>query len=136
MTKWFVVLLLDICKAFDLIDQDILLYKLKLYMCSADSIIWFTPYLKCRSQCTVLKGKLSAKLIIKTGLPRESITGPLLFILFINNLPLAFDKSNTDLYADDSSVTTSARAVPEIEQHLVEDADKVSKWLQIQLKQR
>ncbi len=59
-------------------------------------------------------------------MPQGSIIGPLLFILFINGLPLALDNSDTDMYADDLSVTTSARTVPKIEQHLVEDADKVS----------
>ncbi len=51
-----------------------------------------------------------------------------LLLLFINDLPLALDKSDTDMYADDSSATTSARTVLEIQQHLVKDADKVSKW--------
>ncbi len=49
------VLLRDFCKAFDLIDHDILSYKLKLYKWSVHTIIWFTSYLKGRSQCTVLK---------------------------------------------------------------------------------
>ncbi len=101
---------------------------MKHYKCSDHTFTWFTSYLKGRSQCTVLKGKSSAKFTIKTGVPQGSVIGPLLFILFINDRPLALDNSDTDMYADDSSVTTSARTVLEIEQHLVEDADKVSTW--------
>ncbi len=96
------VLLPDLRKAFDLIFHDILLHKLKLYKWSDHTIRWFTFYLKGRSQCTVLIGKSSAKLTIKTGVPQGYIIGPLLFILFINDLPLAVDKSHTDMYADDS----------------------------------
>ncbi len=121
------LLLLDLHKVFDLIEHDILLYKLKLYKCSYHTMRWFTSYLKCRSQCTALKGKSSAKLTINTGVPQGSIIGPLLFILSINDLPLALDNSDTDMYANNSSVTTSARTSPEIKQQLVEDADKVSK---------
>ncbi len=99
------VLLFDLHKAFDLIDHDIL----KLYKCSDYTVKWFRSYLKGRTQCTVLKGKVSEKLNIKTGVTQGSILGPLLFILFINDLPLVLDKIDVDMYADDSSVTTLSR---------------------------
>ncbi len=95
-----------------MIDPDILLYTLKLYTCTYLSIRWFTSNLKGRSQCTVLKSKSSAKLIIKTGVPQWSIIGHLLFILFINDLPLALDKSEMYMYTYDSSETTSAMTIP------------------------
>ena len=66
---------------------------------------WFSSYLKGRMQCTVFRGKVSEKLSIKTGVPQGSILGPLLFLLFINDLPLAVEQSDADVYADDWSVT-------------------------------
>ncbi len=81
--KTFGVLLVDLLEAFDLIDHDILLHKLKLYKCSDHTIRWFTSYLKGRSQYTRHKGKSSAELNVKTGVPQGSIIGPLLFIFFI-----------------------------------------------------
>ncbi len=90
------VLLLDLHKAFDLIDHDMLLHKLKVCKCCDHTVKWFTSYLKGRTQCTVLKGKMSV--IIKTEVPQGSILGPL-FILFINDLPLVLDKSDVDIYA-------------------------------------
>jgi retron-type reverse transcriptase len=122
------VILLDLRKAFDLIDHDLLLHKLKLYKCSNNTIKWFSSYLKGRSQCTVFKGKLSDKLPINTGVPQGSILGPLLFILFINDLPMVLEASDADMYADDSTLTAQAQSVPELEQKLTVDADIVSEW--------
>ncbi len=76
------VILLDLRKAFDLIDHDILIQKLRMYKCSDITINWFTSYIKDRSQCTIYKGKLSDTLPIKTGVHQGSIFGPLLFHSF------------------------------------------------------
>jgi hypothetical protein len=122
------VILLDLRKAFDLIDHDILLQKLKLYKCSELTIKWFNSYLKGRTQCTYYNGKLSEKLPIKTGVPQGSILGPLLFIMFINDLPLALDDSDTDMYADDSTVTAQGKTTIELEEKLSADAEKITEW--------
>ncbi len=65
-------------------------------------LIYFS-YCILSSKYTVIKGKSSVKSTIKTEVPQGSIIGPLLFILFINDLPLALDKSDTNMYLDNSS---------------------------------
>ncbi len=94
------------------------------------TIDWFTCYIKGRSQCTIYKGKLSDTLPIKTCVPQGSILGPLLFILFINDLPMAIQDTNTDMYGDDSTMTAQSKTTPELEEKLSSDAAKVSTWCQ------
>ncbi len=103
------VILLDLRKAFDLIDHDILIQKLRLYKCSDITIDWFTSYIKGRSQCTIYKGKLSDTLPIKTGVPQGSTLGPLLFVHIINYLPMALQDTDTDMYTNDSNLTGSGQ---------------------------
>ncbi len=71
------VILLDIRKAFYLIDHDILIQKLRMYKCSDITIDWITSNIKGRNQCTIYKGKLSDTLPIKTGVPQGSFLGHL-----------------------------------------------------------
>ena len=122
------VVLLDLRKAFDLIDHKILLKKLQMYQCSDKTMKWFTSYLESRSQCTIFKGKISEKSKVNCGVPQGSILGPLFFILFINDLPLYIENSECDMYADDSSITSSESTVKQLEDNLNEDMKSVSEW--------
>ncbi len=99
-----------------------------MYKCSDATIKWFTSYLYARNQCTSFKGKLSDKLSIKTGVPQGAILGPLLFIIFINDLPLVATQSEVDMYADDSTVTSTAKTTEEINHHLNTDMKEITKW--------
>ncbi len=80
-----------------------------MYQCFDITIDWFTSYIKRRSQCTIYKGTLSDTLPIKTGVPQGSILGDLLFILFINDLPMSLQYTNTDMYADYSNSDSSGQ---------------------------
>ncbi len=97
-------------------------------MCSDESIKWFKSYLLDRNQCTSFKGKVSEKLPIKTGVPQGSILGPLLFIVFINNLPMSITNSNVDIYADDSTATATATTTEEVSVQLNQDATEIKTW--------
>ncbi len=123
-------ILLDLRNDFDLIDHDILIQKLRMYKCFHITIDWFTSYIKGRSQCTIYNSKLSDTLPIKTGVPQGSILGSLLFILFINDLLIALQDTNTDMSADDSTLTAQAKITPQLEEKLSSDAAKVSTWCQ------
>ena len=92
------VLFNDFCKAFDIVDHNILLKKLNF---SQDSMSWFTSYLSNRQQCVKINHKVSKPLQIKFGVLQGSILGTLLFILFINDLLLEDELDLPSLFADD-----------------------------------
>ena len=99
-------IMVDFRKAFDLVDHDLLLRKLSLYRCGADFIRLMTSYLKSRSEVVSLHGKQSSSCKISSGVPQGSILGPLLFLVFISDLPLVLSNkiSAVDLYADDTTI--------------------------------
>ena len=80
-----------------------------------------------RTQRTTFGGHVSETLHIGQGVPQGSILGPLFFILFINDLPLHV-RSDIDMYADDSSITTTATSVPELNDELNKDLINISTW--------
>ena len=81
--------LVDFRKAFDLVDHIILLKKLQCYRCHETCLKWFESYLTNRTQRVSLNGNLSESAHVSCGLPKGSILGPLLFLIFINDLPLS-----------------------------------------------
>ena len=123
------VVLLDLRKAFDLVDTDVLLHKLSLYQCDELTLKWFKSYLQGREQCVLFKGKLSETKPVTHGVPQGSILGPLLFITFINDLPLHIE-SPLDMYADDSTIHATGKTVEELETKLNNDLLNVHKWCQ------
>ena len=82
------LLLVHLKKAFDLVDHDTLLYKLRIYGCSHSTMVWIRSYLSRRSQKTQFKGTLSEALPVSIGVSQGSVLGPLFFIIHINDLPL------------------------------------------------
>ena len=101
------VVLLDLSAAFDAIDHEILLKKLKvMYGIKSFSLKWFQSYLKDRSFSVIIKSAKSGIEIILYGVPQGSILGPILFILFTKDLSDIVKKYgiNLHLYADDSTL--------------------------------
>ena len=79
--------MLDLIAAFDVVDHVILLDKLKLYGFESKEIIWMQLYLTGRRQQVYVDGALSDPLLLEAGVPQGSILGPLLYIIFTNDLP-------------------------------------------------
>ncbi len=121
------IILLDLRKAFDLVDTDILLKKLSVYQSDKITIDWLKSYLPNREQCVQFKGKISDTKPVTHGVLQGSILGPLLFIVFMNDLPLHVD-SSLDMYADDSTLGASGRTIEHIEVKLNSDIARAKKW--------
>ena len=115
-------------KAFDLVDHTLLLKKLKYYKLSEETISWFSSYLMGRKQKVFVNNTFSEAENIICGVPQGSILGPLLFLLFINDLPLSIDNVLTDLYADDTTLYFIDKSQACIEQQLQTALHKLSEW--------
>jgi hypothetical protein len=101
---FMVGIFLDFSKAFDTVNHEILLSKLSKYGIRGTANLWVQSYLKDRQQYCYLNGHKSKKLFIKCGVPQGSILGPLLFLLYINDLANVSKSLSAILFADDSNL--------------------------------
>ena len=122
------VVMIDFKKAFDLVDHKILLQKLKHYKLSDKTMSWFDSYLLHRKQRVCVNNVTSDDEIIINGVPQGSILGPLMFLLFINDLPLYTKPIHTDMYADDTTLYEIGISQDEIERNLQLALINLSKW--------
>ena len=120
---------IDLQKAFDTIDHKILLDKLNHYGIRGIAYQWFSSYLNNRSQTVDYLGHSSKKQTIQCGVPQGSILGPLLFILYINDLPNFSDRCSKVLYADDTNIFLSGSNMNELFQTMRNELSSLSNWL-------
>ena len=122
------VVLLDLRKAFDTVNHQILCQKLSTIGLDDSSVKWFEAYLNDRSQVVSVNGKMSDKRSVTCGVPQGSILGPLLFQIYINDMEMA---TNCDilLYADDSALLVSGKNLDQIETILSQNLELTSDWL-------
>ena len=97
----------DYKKAFDFIDHDIVLSKLEAYGVTSKELMLLASYLKGTRSSVAIGGVQSEYRLITHGVPQGSVLGPLLFIIFVNDLPNSVSQSTVDIYADDTTLSTS-----------------------------
>ena len=96
---------LDMSKAFDCVDHEILLEKLNVYGVRGKSLSWFRSYLVGRYQKVIVNGVLSENVCaVKCGVPQGSILGPLLYLIYINDINESLNHCDSILYADDTTL--------------------------------
>ena len=100
----FDIIYTDISKAFDSVVHERLLLKLRSIGISGNMWNWVRLFLTGRTQCVNIEGIISDKKPVTSGVPQGSFLAPLLFVIFINDLPEAVKTSNTKLFADDCKI--------------------------------
>ena len=124
------VVFLDLCKAFDSINHEILLRKLKHQFGIYDiELKWFESYLTKRKQVCFVNGQTSSPNEIMCGIPQGSILGPLLFLLYINDMTDYLEKTTPYLYADDTEISSSSDNFDTLIENLNFDLNKIRMWL-------
>ena len=120
---------LDLRKAFDTVNHSILLDKLSHYGFNGVSHDWFSSYLKDRKQIAYINGSFSEPRILSTGVPQGSILGPLLYVIYVNDLYVSLLHCKVNMYADDTAIYFSSATVAEISASLQVDLLNISDWL-------
>lgn len=127
--KMNTVIFLDIKKAFDTVDHDILLKKMMAYGISGSELEFFESYLRNRVQYCNINGSVSGFRKISCGVPQGSILGPLLFLIYMNDLPDAVDNVNITMFADDTSLSKAFKNISELCEELIPAFSNICKWL-------
>jgi len=120
---------LDLKKAFDTVNHCILLSKLHSYNFSSGTLKWMESYLLNRSQSVQIQKHQSAALRLSTGVPQGSVLGPLLFSLYINDLPSVCPHSNIQMYADDTVIYLHGSNLGDVAKELTTSMANVTTWL-------
>ena len=121
--------MVDLRKAFNLVNHKTLLQKLTLYGLDDNALAWFTSYLSNREFYVSIDNHMSDKATIASGVPQGSILDPLLFVIYMNDLPLRISNSNVELFADDATLYASASTVNEVEQQLGDETIPLVQWI-------
>ena len=124
--KYVGMVLMDLQKAFDTVDHDILLKKLETM--GFDNNKWFESYLKGRKQMVVANDVSSETGTVTCGVPQGSILGPLLFLCYVNDMPISV-RCKILLYADDSALIISGFDPRKIAEELSKELESCRQWL-------
>ena len=123
---------LDLSKAFDTLDHEIMLYKLEYYGVTGPALQLLRSYLSDRKQYVEFENVKSDSMIIKTGVPQGSILGPLLFVIYVNDISLASKFFTAIIYADDTSLSSTLNTFRcNTNVNINNELSKISEWLKV-----
>ena len=120
---------IDLQKAFDTVDHKILIKKLEHYGIRGTCNNWFRSYLTERKQYVSINGFESEKVNMEYGVPQGSVLGPLLFLIYINDLNTAIKFCTTRLFADDTCLLIKNKSLKQMQKQLNLDLRNLCKWL-------
>lgn len=124
-----VVVFLDFKRAFETVDRGLLLSKLENIGISGTVLKWFSSYLNARSQRTKFSASVSSERETEYGVPQGSVLGPVLFIIFINDIVKSIVNCKIHLFADDTMLYISGENVSEIINIINSELANLYKWL-------
>ena len=122
---------IDLKKAFDTVNHKILLTKLDHYGIRGTSLEWFQSYLSERKQYVYFNGQSSNVKGISCGVPQGSVLGPLLFLIYINDLPNISKKLKFFLFADDTNIYYESSNLKELEITINKELKWLNQWLSV-----
>ena len=123
------MLFLDIKKAFDTIDHSILLQKLDFYGISKVDVHFLKSYISECKQCCNINDYRSSFRSINCGIPQGSVLGPLLFIIYTNDLPSCVENGHITMHADDTSASNSIKSYNDIKVIVIPNLISICDWL-------
>ena len=122
------IVFLDISKAFDRVWHAGLLHKLQAFGIKGKLLAWFTDYLRDRRQRVVIEGQSSECADLKAGVPQGAVLGPLLLLVFINDIMYIVTHCKFCLFADDTCLFVEVDNREEAAQQINEDLERISVW--------
>ena len=122
---------IDLRKAFDTVNHEILIKKLEHYGVRDSMLNWFRSYLLDHKQYVSFNGQSSELLLNNCGVPQGSVLGPLLFLIYINDLPNISKILNFYLFADDTNIYYESTSLNELERTVNKELNKPYLWLNV-----
>ena len=126
--KYTLGVFIDLSKAFDTVDHDILIKKLNLYGVKGVLLKWFKSYLSNRKQYIEVESQKTDYLTIKCGVPQGSILGPLLFLIYVNDLSSSSRILEPIMFADDTNLFFSHKDIKELFRTVNFELEKICTW--------